>query len=122
MVKDITDVDPNYAAALEELGMSLETFKKMASLLRIAGSVIAAMEIALGIIGVKFCKEIEKAKICLISGFIYAFFEIGSVIASAFLLYSGPARIISFISLPFSLALPVLFLLGAFRNLRSVKK
>ena len=123
MINNLAEEDPAYSQSLEIFGITdLKTLEDVTKSLQIVSVIVALVEIAAGIIGVKFCKDIEKAKLCLISGAVYTVCVIGEQIVSIFIWSSVTLRLVSLISLPFSLALPALFMLGAFRNMRSVKK
>ena len=85
------------------------------------GAIIAiiggVLELIAGIIGVKNCKRPEKATTCIVWGFIVLVINVIGIILT---IAGGTTNVGSLIAtIIFSLALPVLYLIGAFLNKKS---
>ena len=73
--------------------------------------VCAVVELIAGIVGVKNCKNPEKAGICIVWGVLVAVLYIISTILSS--VGGGEFNIVSLL---IGLVLPVLYIIGAFKN------
>lgn len=99
------------------LSESIQTIALAAFIGIIFSCVGAALEMVTGILGIVNCRKPQKATICIVFGFILLALEIASLILTFVGGSVGAATII--ISVITGLALPVLYLIGAFLNKKS---
>ena len=94
-------------------GLALSAISGILGATLIVGTIIAClggiMEFIAGIYGVRNCDKPEKATTCVVLGIIILVLSVISLIVSSF----------SWTSL-FSIALPILYLIGAFQNKKAV--
>ena len=99
----------NYAS-----GEVIGTIIIVGAIISLIGGII---ELIAGIVGVKNSDKPEKATTCIVWGFIVLVINVISIIMS---ISGGSSNVGSIIgSVIFSLALPVLYLVGAFKNKKS---
>lgn len=100
------------------LSESIQTIALAAFIGIIFSCVGAVLEMVTGIIGIANCRKPQKATTCIVFGFILLALEIASLILTFVGGSTGAATII--ISVITGLALPVLYLIGAFLNKKSM--
>ena len=92
-------------------GQILGAIVIIAAIIALIGGIL---ELIAGIVGVKNCDKPEKATTCIVWGFIVLVINVISIITTISGGSSSVGAIIG--SIIFSLALPVLYLIGAFKN------
>lgn len=98
-----------------QAGQTIGTVVLVSAILSLIGGIL---ELIAGIVGVKNNNKPEKATLCLVWGIIVLVLNLISLIFSLSGGSSGVGSII--VSVIFSLALPVLFIIGAVQNKKSL--